>query len=147
MRGMRYLTDRPACDLWPSIVKINRWHKPERREIAARKPRAKRSNDRRSSMDKTGQHTRLKQRELIIRYYGALCHICLANGITDHRAIIDLMLVWPHPSCFTRDHLIPRARGGSDDIGNLRAAHHQCNRDRGDGPVFPVKLTREAERG
>jgi hypothetical protein len=99
-----------------------------------RKPR---NNDRRSSMDKTGQATRARQRELIIRIYGPVCHICWANGITDHRAVIDLELPWPDPRCFTRDHLIPRSRGGSGTIENLRPAHHECNRDRGNGPVVP----------
>jgi hypothetical protein len=31
----------------------------------------------------------------------------------------------------TVDHLVPRSRGGSSDIGNLRLAHRRCNNHRG----------------
>jgi 5-methylcytosine-specific restriction endonuclease McrA len=137
MRGMEYLTDRPGCE-FPELVKINRWWKPDRRVIRSREPR-KRSNNRRSSMDKTGQWTRTKQRQDIVSRYGNLCHICLANGITDQRAVIDLTIPWPHEDCFTRDHMIPRSQGGPDTLENLRPAHHRCNRDRGDGPVIMIR--------
>lgn len=134
MRGMHYLIDRPGCE-FPERVKIilrptrehhNGWTKPKARG---------RSNDRRSSMDKTGQATRARQRLELISRHGAVCHICRANGIRGASAEIDLTLPWPHPRCFTRDHLIPRAKGGSDGTDNLRPAHHECNLLRGDGPV------------
>lgn len=32
------------------------------------------------------------------------------------------------------DHVVPRSRGGSDDLSNLRPAHARCNRSRGAGP-------------
>ncbi len=134
MRGMEYLVDRPRCEL-PEVVRINRWHKVPTFKQATGKAFPRRSNDRRSSMDKTGQATRARQREKILEIYGPACHICLANGVTDHRAVIDLTLPWPDPRCFTRDHFVPRSKGGTDDIWNLRPAHHECNRDRGDGPV------------
>lgn len=35
----------------------------------------------------------------------------------------------------TVDHITPRARGGTDDLGNLRAACRDCNLSRGAGEV------------
>ena len=32
------------------------------------------------------------------------------------------------------DHIIPKSKGGSDDLSNLRALHWQNNRQKGDGP-------------
>jgi Restriction endonuclease len=32
-----------------------------------------------------------------------------------------------HPGADSVDHVIPHARGGSDDYSNLRAAHMGCN--------------------
>jgi 5-methylcytosine-specific restriction endonuclease McrA len=126
MRGMEYLIDRPGCE-FPERVKIilrptkehhNGWTKPKARG---------RNNDRRSSMDKTGQFTRARQRLELVTLHGAVCHLCLCT--------IDMDLRWPDPECFTRDHVIPRAHGGPDTIDNLRPAHHACNLRRGDGPV------------
>lgn len=124
MRGLEYLTDRPMCQ-FPTLVPI-----PRRQGVGRGRERKPRNNDRRSSMDKTGQATRRRQRDLIIKTWGRVCHICWAKGITDQRAVIDLELAWPDPRCFTRDHMVPRSLGGSDDISNLRAAHNECNRDR-----------------
>lgn len=36
-----------------------------------------------------------------------------------------------HPMHYSRDHLKPRAAGGSDELSNLRLAHRECNRKRG----------------
>jgi hypothetical protein len=33
------------------------------------------------------------------------------------------------------DHVVPRSKGGSDDLENLRLAHWGCNRDRGSKEV------------
>jgi len=46
--------------------------------------------------------------------YGTTCHLCRVEGAD------------------TADHLIPRSKGGSDDLRNLRPAHHGCNSLRGD---------------
>ena len=137
MRGMEFLETCITGDIPPMFVKVNQRSRgiPRQRRSDLTPPKRKRDNDRRSSSDKTGQGSRRKQREAILRTYGAVCHICLARGVTDHRAIIDLTLTWPHEMCFTRDHLIPRSQGGKDDITNLRPAHHACNRNRADGPV------------
>lgn len=127
MRGLEYLTDRPMCQ-FPTLVPTPRRQGRERSE-------RKRDNNRRSSMDKTGQATRRRHRDLILKTWGRVCHICWAAGITDQRAVIDLELLWPDPRCFTRDHVVPRSLGGSDEIENLRPAHHQCNRNRGNAPL------------
>jgi len=41
----------------------------------------------------------------------------------------------PHDLAPTVDHVVPLAAGGSDDDGNLRAAHFSCNSRRGATPV------------
>ena len=137
MRGMEFLEACLMGDIPPMFIRMSQ-RIPRQRK--SEMPRRKRDNDRRSSTDKTGQATRAKQREAILKRYGAVCHICLANGITDHRAVIDLTLAWPHERCFTRDHLIPRSQGGEGTIENLRTAHHQCNRDRADGPLVKAEV-------
>jgi 5-methylcytosine-specific restriction endonuclease McrA len=145
MRGMDYLFDRPGCDLPPAVVKISRGHyrKPTREHRQGWTPRKR--DGRRGAADKTGQATRLRMREQIIKRYGPVCHICLANGITDHRAVIDLTLVWPDPRCFTRDHVVPVSMGGPDTIENMAPAHNKCNRDRGNGPIVMADLLGESE--
>lgn len=133
MRGMEFLIDRPRCE-FPDFTKIILRGRHAVREHkngwTPRKP-----DGRRGASDKTGQGTRLAQRRAILKRYGNICHICLARGITDHRAVIDLSLKWPHPRCFTRDHVIPHSKGGTDNIENLFPAHHICNRERGNGPI------------
>ena len=45
----------------------------------------------------------------------------------------------------TRDHVIPRSKGGPDALSNLRLAHYSCNSRRGDKPV-PVANAGEGEQ-
>lgn len=40
---------------------------------------------------------------------------------------VNLALLWPDPTSPSVDHVIPRARGGSDDPSNLQLAHLTCN--------------------
>jgi len=54
--------------------------------------------------------------------YGTVCHLCLLPGST------------------TADHLTSRREGGSDDLANLRPAHHLCNSTRQDRPITPELL-------
>lgn len=35
----------------------------------------------------------------------------------------------------TLDHVVPRAQGGTHDLGNLKLAHQRCNNLRGNAPV------------
>jgi len=53
-------------------------------------------------------------RGLVLAEYGDTCHLC------------------GHPGADTVDHIIPRSRGGTDDLDNLRPAHLSCNSARRD---------------
>lgn len=50
---------------------------------------------------------------LTLATYGTVCWLCGSDGAT------------------TADHVLPRSRGGSDAIENLRPAHTSCNSSRG----------------
>lgn len=56
------------------------------------------------------------------------CHIC---GLSIPRAHEDLKYDTVHPLYPNRDHVIPRARGGSDHSSNIRWAHRFCNVSKG----------------
>jgi hypothetical protein len=128
---MEYLTERPACE-FPSFERIQRWAKhPIREHHKGWTPKKVQPSSRRSTSDKTGEATRRRIREALVKKHGPICHICLAGGITDQRALIDLDLKWPHPQSFTRDHVKPRSLRGSDAIRNQRPAHKLCNERRG----------------
>lgn len=60
-------------------------------------------------------------------------HVIAAWGVDCWRCHqpIDLSLHHLQPYAFTIDHVLPRARGGSDDLDNLRPAHRRCNLERG----------------
>lgn len=59
-----------------------------------------------------------RHREAIARTK-ADCHICGKP--------IDYDLRYPDPRCFVVDHVVPVSKGGSDDLPNKKAAHHECN--------------------
>lgn len=84
----------------------------------------------RGTEDKTGQATRERHRRQLLERWGAWCWVCLAAGY-GRRARINLRLKWPHPRCLTRDHVVPRCQGGTDDVDNMRPAHNLCNTRRG----------------
>lgn len=61
-------------------------------------------------------------RDLVKQEYGYLCHLCLTE-IEDE-------------DNYTADHVIPRSKGGTNAIENLRPAHGSpCNFERGDKPI------------
>lgn len=65
-------------------------------------------------------------RERVREIYGETCWIC-------GRQILE---------GFSVDHVIPRSRGGTDEIENLRPAHGLCNSRRGNrGIVRPISPT------
>lgn len=45
---------------------------------------------------------------------------------------VDKGLKYPHPLSATVDHIIPLAKGGTNDAGNLQLAHWCCNRQKSD---------------
>ena len=57
----------------------------------------------------------IRKRQQVLEVYGNVCWLC-------GQPIAGL------PSA---DHVIPRSKGGSDDIENLRPAHTGCNARRG----------------
>lgn len=59
---------------------------------------------------------------LVLATYGTVCHLCLRGGAT------------------TRDHIIPKSKGGPDSVENCRPAHHRCNSRRQDRPLTAALL-------
>jgi 5-methylcytosine-specific restriction endonuclease McrA len=53
-----------------------------------------------------------------------VCHIC--------GQAIDLTVRWPDPMSGVFDHVLAVARGGTDQLSDLAAAHNHCNLDKGD---------------
>jgi 5-methylcytosine-specific restriction endonuclease McrA len=53
-------------------------------------------------------------RYLVLSTYGTVCHLCGGQGADSP------------------DHVIPRSKGGSNALDNLRPAHRGCNIARGD---------------
>lgn len=51
---------------------------------------------------------------------------------------IDYTLAWPDQRCFVVDHVVPINRGGTDTLGNKRAAHRDCNRAKSDRDFAPI---------
>lgn len=47
------------------------------------------------------------------------------------------------PGATTVDHVVPRSRGGSDELTNLAAAHAGCNYARGNRTPAAPWVTRE----
>lgn len=71
---------------------------------------------------KRGQAVRRHLRSVAIRD-------CLRCGICG--GDVDMTLRWPDPGMPTIDHVVPMARGGSDDPENLQLAHYLCNISKG----------------
>ena len=60
----------------------------------------------------------------------AACHICGAG--------IDYDLPWKDPMAFVVDHVIPLHKGGTDTLGNARAAHRSCNSKKRARLIAPI---------
>jgi 5-methylcytosine-specific restriction endonuclease McrA len=65
----------------------------------------------------------LVSRTYLAKRDGPKCHLC--------RHKIDLLLSYPDPHYASIDHVIPLARGGTNDLANLRLAHLVCNLSKG----------------
>lgn len=53
------------------------------------------------------------------------------NESQNKKPVLNLYAKLPNPVMFTRDHIIPKSLGGTDDVGNLRPACERCNSTRG----------------
>lgn len=73
-------------------------------------------------MDKWGGRVAARLVRATLDRYGVVCHLCRESGATS------------------ADHIIPRSRGGADDLGNLRPAHVACNQRRGDMSLEEYRL-------
>lgn len=73
---------------------------------------------------KMGQWTRQMFKRLVVTRDGSKCGICLNE--------IDMSLRDPHPDSWSLDHLVPRSRGGNDELENLIGSHRVCNRWKSD---------------
>lgn len=101
-------------------------------------------------------------RPLRHRLLGPCCPSCLAQlraparsaaGARRRRRVARL-LKRDGPCCWlcrralgadiTFDHVIPRSKGGTDALSNLRLAHALCNRRRGDRDARELVLDRHA---
>jgi hypothetical protein len=60
---------------------------------------------------------------MMIKRDGAMCRIC--------GGVIDVTFRAPHPMTPSIDHILPRARGGTNDPANLQLAHLYCNISKG----------------
>ena len=58
-------------------------------------------------------------RALVLSTYPPVCRIC--------RQRIDVTLPPTHPRGPSVGHVVPRSRGGTDDLSNLRPEHLECN--------------------
>lgn len=70
----------------------------------------------------------------VVATYGSTCWLC-GNPI-------DLTAAKKSPWGLTVDHVLPRSRGGTDDLCNLRPAHHRCNVKRQAKPVKAPAVAR-----
>lgn len=71
-----------------------------------------------SSLRPAGSTTRWRRtRRYVLARDKGVCHLCGQGGA----------------DCV--DHVVPRSKGGTDDLGNLKAAHATCNLRKGDRVV------------
>ena len=69
-------------------------------------------------------------RQAVLHTYGDTCHLCGGQIIDGEWSI---------------DHVIPRSKGGTHDLWNLRPAHKRCNFSKGNRPTTrrPPKQSRK----
>ena len=76
-----------------------------------------------------------KKNKKIILATQSVCGICGQP--------IDKSIKYPDPLSPTVDHIIPCAKGGSDELDNLQIAHRKCNRMKSD--KMPEENQKKAE--
>lgn len=98
------------------------------------KPHRRASKGKGTTEFKWGQSKRRRTKEAILKRDGPKCGICLN--------VIDLSIPAPFPQCWTLDHVVPRIRGGSDDMANLCGAHKACNEWKGQKLMSELDFTK-----
>jgi 5-methylcytosine-specific restriction endonuclease McrA len=68
---------------------------------------------------------RRNRAKAVVEQHGEVCWLCLQPITND----------------LTLDHVVPRSKGGRTTRDNLRPAHGECNRQRGNGPPPELLLT------
>jgi hypothetical protein len=58
---------------------------------------------------------------------GWRCHLCGERIVANTCS--------PNPRCPTIDHVVPKSKGGSDRLENLKLAHKECNQRRGNADL------------
>lgn len=53
---------------------------------------------------------------------------------------VDKSLLYPHPLSPTVDHILPLAKGGTNELGNLQLAHWTCNRQKSDKLEMEMRI-------
>jgi len=70
----------------------------------------------------------------VVGRYGTVCWLCGKP--------IDMLAPRRSPLGLSIDHVIPRSKGGSDSIDNLRPSHFRCNVSRQDKPASEFRPRR-----
>lgn len=81
--------------------------------LAVQRPAYRPSPSRRARKRANQDSKSTRQIKALVELYGDLCFFC-------RRPFVEQALR-------TRDHLVPRSRGGTDDLENLRLACRECN--------------------
>jgi 5-methylcytosine-specific restriction endonuclease McrA len=69
---------------------------------------------------------------LVYSEYESVCHLCGRYIEVEDRSV---------------DHVIPRSKGGTNELINLRPCHQRCNSRRGDKDVEAYRSTITDARG
>lgn len=78
---------------------------------------------------RTGRRWREHIVPRVLRRDRGICHLC------------------DDPGADTADHVVPHAHGGTDRMDNLKAAHVDCNRIRGDRTIAWARAEIAKRRG
>jgi len=90
-----------------------------------------RSNWRKRHSIKMGANHEPYTEKEVLGTYGNVCHICLKE--------IDLSLSRREPMGFQFDHVIPLAKGGDDNLNNVKPSHAICNQRKNDKLTATLK--------
>ena len=72
-----------------------------------------------------------RKRQAVIQRYGKICYICRVQCVIykgQHHG-------YQEPNALTIDHVLPRSRGGTDELYNLAVACAECNNTKDDLPL------------